>query len=190
MRRELNIVQPGLPTRRTTVRISSGAVTMRVSKPPLLRMSALLPLTGATAFHVPAWLANTTRSFCWTSFHERPSPREAWMARSHHTSPSDELRATLVKIVLAIGRCRPRCEWCARTPGIRCEARRRQPEINWYVGLKANEPEIRLYDTPSRSIPAIQGLSPRELGHRSSYSVFVSEVFCGCMGRRRPAPEN
>ena len=56
-------------------------------------------------------------------------------------------------------------------------------EINWYVGSKANEPEITSDDTPSRSNLAIQGVSPHELGHRNSHCVFVSEVFCGCMAR-------
>ena len=44
----------------------SGAVTMLASKPPLLRISALLPLTGEMTFHVPARLAHATRSFCRT----------------------------------------------------------------------------------------------------------------------------
>ena len=39
---------------------------MRVSKPPLLRMSALLPLTGATTVHVPARFVSVTTSFKWT----------------------------------------------------------------------------------------------------------------------------
>ena len=39
---------------------------IRVSKPSLLQMSALLPLTGATTLQVPAWLAKRTMSFCWT----------------------------------------------------------------------------------------------------------------------------
>jgi hypothetical protein len=37
---------------------------MRVSKPSILRMSALLPLTGATTLQVPTWFAKRTRSFC------------------------------------------------------------------------------------------------------------------------------
>ena len=56
---------------------------MRVSKPSLLRMSALLPLTGATTLQVPAWLAKRTRSFCWTLvlFAARTFPPSAVLRR-------------------------------------------------------------------------------------------------------------
>jgi hypothetical protein len=57
---------PGLPARRTTIRLSRRAVTMGVSKPSPPRMSALLPLNWRYDFPIfPGWLANTTISFGW-----------------------------------------------------------------------------------------------------------------------------
>ena len=108
---------------------------MRVSKPPLLRMSALLPLTVATTFHVPAWPAYVTRSFCWTLVLVGGLRRGGvGLVPSHQTSPSAGLRATLVKIVLLAGMAMAlrsmlgiRTSGAQALLGIRREKQRRQP---------------------------------------------------------------
>jgi len=122
---------------------------MRVSKPPLLRMSALLPLTGATTFHVPAWPATVTRSFCWTLVLVGGFRRGGvGLAPSHQTSPSGGLRATLVKIVLFAGmatalRSVSAPGRVARRHSLAPEGRSKGDslELRWHVGLKANEPD-------------------------------------------------
>jgi hypothetical protein len=122
---------------------------MRVSKPPLRRMSALLPLTGATTFHVPAWLASATKSFCWTLGLIAGFTREGvGLVPSHRTPPSGGLRAAPVKIVLLAGmamtlRSVPALGRAVRRDSLASERKCKGDslELRWNAGLKANVPE-------------------------------------------------
>ena len=122
---------------------------MRVSKPPLRRMSALLPLTGATTFHVPAWPVNATRSFCWTLVLIAGLSREGvGLVPSHQTPPSGGLRAAPVKIVLLAGmamapRSVPALGRAVRRDSLASERKCKGDslELRWNAGLKANVPE-------------------------------------------------
>jgi hypothetical protein len=119
---------------------------MRVSKPPLRRMSALLPLTGATTFHVPAWLANATKSFCWTLVLIAGFSREGvGLVPSHRTPPFGGLRATPVKIVLLAGMAMALRSVPAlgRADSLASERKCKGDslELRWNAGLEANVPE-------------------------------------------------
>ena len=114
---------------------------MRVSEPPLLRRSALLPFTGATTFHVPAWWAKVTRSFCWTLvLIGVRSPGEVQVMPS---SPNVTLRGVEGDAGEARVICRPAMADGSASGLLGSEGRSKGDslELRWYSGLKTNEPE-------------------------------------------------